>query len=529
MPMNILIADAIAPAAVALLRAEPDFRVIVSNAREYRAHLGEAEAVLIRSAVKMDKEAFAIAPRLRVVGRAGVGVDNVDCGEATARGVVVMNTPGGNAIAVAEHTLAFMLSLARSVPGASASTKAGKWEKKKFLGSEMSGKTLGIVGFGNVGREVAQRAKPFGMEIVAHDPYVSSDAAKDAGVELLSLDELYARADYISLHLALTPETRALIHAASIAKMKTGVRIVNCARGELIDGRALDDALASGKVAGAALDVFETEPPTASPLLERENVVATPHIGGSTAEAQEKVGLRIARQVRDFLKDGVVLSAVNMPSVSAEQHGKLAPFLALAERLGSFAAQTAQGRPVRLKITYSGDFAETDSKLIRNAALSGVLNRFLSQKANLINAAQVARERAFGVSEVRRGRTHFSDSIALSLKTEEGSRAVEGTVFPDGSPRLLSIDGIYVETRLGGHLVYVTNEDVPGVIGRVGTILGDNGINIADFSLGRGKAPQDGSAANAVAVVLTDQRPPAAVLEQLYATRAVTFAKAIEL
>ncbi len=527
--MTILIADAIAPAAADVLKAEPEFHVIVSNAREYRKHLAGAEAVLIRSAVKMTKREFALAPKLRVVGRAGVGVDNVDCDEATARGVVVMNTPGGNAVAVAEHTLAFMLSLARSVPGASASTKAGKWEKRKFVGSEVAGKTLGIVGFGNVGREVARRAKPFGMEIVAHDPYVSSDAAQDAGVELLELDELYARADYITLHLALTPETRALVNAASIAKMKDGVRIVNCARGELIDSRALNDALSAGKVAGAALDVFEKEPPGASPLLAQENVVATPHIGGSTAEAQEKIGIRIAKQVRDFLKHGVVLSAVNMPSVSAEQYGKLAPFLALAERLGSFAAQTAQGRPVRLKITYSGNFGESDSALIRNAALSGVLNRFLSQKANLINAAQIARERALGVTEVRRGRTHFSDSIALSLKTEEGGRAVEGTVFPDGSPRLLSIDGIYVETRLGGHLVYVTNKDVPGVIGRVGTILGDNGINIADFSLGRGKPPEAGKAANAVAVVLTDQPLPAAVLEQLYATRAVTFAKAIEL
>ena len=527
--MNILIADAIAPAAVDALKAEPEFNVIVSNANEYRKHLADAEAVLIRSAVKMTGDEFALAPKLRVVGRAGVGVDNVDCAAATARGVVVMNTPGGNAVAVAEHTLAFILSLARSVPGASASTKAGKWEKQKFLGNELAGKTLGIVGFGNVGRQVARRAKPFGMEIVAHDPYVSSDAAKDADVELLDIDKLYARADYITLHLALKPETRKLVRAESIAKMKDGVRIVNCARGELIDSQALNDALASGKVAGAALDVFETEPPDGSPLLARENVVATPHIGGSTAETQEKVGIRIAKQVRDFLKDGVVLSAVNMPSISAEQYGKLKPFLELAERLGSFAAQTTQGRPVRLKITYSGNFGESDSALIRNAALSGVLNRFLSQKANLINAAQIAQERAFGVTDVRRGRTHFSDSIALSLKTEEGARTVEGTVFPDGSPRLLSTDGIYVETRLDGHLVYVTNEDVPGVIGRVGTILGDNGINIADFALGRGEAPETGKAANAVAVVLTDQPLPAAVLEQLYATRAVTFAKAIEL
>lgn len=527
--MNILIADAIAPAAIDVLKAEPEFNVVVSNAEQYREHLADAEAVLIRSAVRITKEVFDLAPKLRVIGRAGVGIDNVDCDEATARGVVVMNTPGGNAISVAEHTLAFILSLARSVPGASVSTKAGKWEKKKFLGNEVSGKTLGIVGFGNIGRQVARRAKPFGMEIIAHDPYISSDAVKDAGVELLSLDELYARADYITLHLSLTSETRAMINAESIAKMKDGVRIINCARGELIDSRALSDALLSGKAAGAALDVFETEPPSQSPLLDLENVVATPHIGGSTAEAQEKVGIRIARQVRDFLKNGVVLSAVNMPSINAEQYGKLAPFLILSERLGSFVAQTAHGRPVRLKITYSGDFDETHSALIRNAALSGVLNRFLSQKANLINALQVARERAFGISEVRRGRTHFSDSLTLALETEDGTHTVEGAIFPDSSPRLLSIDGIYVETRLGGYLLYVTNKDVPGVIGRVGTILGGNGINIADFSLGRGESSGDNRAANAVAVVRTDRPLPDDVLQQLYETRAVTLAKTIEL
>ncbi len=527
--MNVLIADAIAPAAIEVLQAEPDFNVIVSNAADYKQHLADAEAILIRSAVKITKDVFEIAPKLRVIGRAGVGVDNVDCEEATARGVVVMNTPGGNAISVAEHTLAFILSLARSVTSANASTKSGKWEKKKFLGNEVLGKTLGIVGLGNIGRQVAQRAKPFGMEIIAYDPFVSSDAAKDAGVALLGLDELYARADYITLHLSLTAETRAMVNAESIEKMKDGVRIINCARGKLIDGLALNSALLSGKVAGAALDVFEIEPPSNSPLLGHENVVATPHIGGSTAEAQEKVGIRIAQQVRDYLKDGVVMSAVNMPSISAEQYGKLAPFLTLAERLGSFAAQTVQGRPVRLKITYSGNFGETNSALIRNAALSGVLNRFLSQKANLINAAQIAQERAFGISEVRRGRAHFSDSIALALETEDVTRTVEGTVFPDGTPRLLSIDGIYVETSLAGHLVYVTNEDVPGVIGRIGTILGENGINIADFSLGRGEVPGDGNAANAVAVVLTDQPLPASVLDQLYKMYAVTFAKAIDL
>ncbi|MEZ5366702.1 MAG: hydroxyacid dehydrogenase, partial [Bryobacterales bacterium] len=317
--MNVLIADAVSPAAVDVLKAAPGLNVIVSNKDEFRNHLADAEAILVRSAVKVTPDVFAAAPKLKVVGRAGVGVDNVDIVEATNRGVVVMNTPGGNAIAVAEHSLGFMLALARSIHLASASTKAGKWEKKKFLGNELQDKTLGIVGLGNIGQQVARRARPFGMKIVAYDPFVSADLAKDRGIEMVTLDELYAQADYISLHVALTDETRGMINSDTIAKMKDGVRIVNCARGELVDSNDLDKALESGKVAGAALDVFETEPPGESPLFRHANVIATPHIGGSTEEAQENVGIKIAQQVRDYLIDGVVMNAVNMPSVSAEQ------------------------------------------------------------------------------------------------------------------------------------------------------------------------------------------------------------------
>ncbi len=527
--MKILVTDSIDASAIGILRAEESFDVIASNSKEYRAHLAQADALIVRSSVQVTKDVLHQAPQLKVVGRAGVGVDNIDCDEATKRGIVVMNTPGGNATSVAEHTLALMLSLARAVPAANDSTKAGRWERKRFQGNELFGKTLGIIGLGSIGRQVAQRAKPFGMDVVAYDPFVSSDAAKDSGVELVELDSLYARADYISLHLSLTSETEGIINATSIARMKDGVRIVNCARGELIDSVSLDAAIAAGKVGGAALDVYEREPPTGLPLLDHEEVVATPHIGGSTAEAQAKVGIDIAVQVRDFLKSGVAVNAVNMPPVSAEQYGKLAPFLKLAERLGSFVAQTSKGRPVRIKITYSGDFGETATTMIRNAALSGVLNCFLSQKANLINAAQIARERAIGVSEVRRGRAHFSDSLKLGLKTEDIDRTVEGTVFPDGSPRLLSIDGIYVEALLSGSLLYVTNKDVPGVIGRLGTVLGDSGINIADFALGRGEQDSPGEPAWAVALVRTDEPLPAAVLDRLYRMQAVMYAKAIEL
>ncbi len=527
--MKVLVADAIDPAALSLLRSDKSLRVVVSNPEEFRSELDEAEALIVRSGVKVTEEVLNEAPHLKVIGRAGIGVDNIDCDAATDRGIVVMNTPGGNATSVAEHTLALILSLARGVPSASASTKAGNWERKRFQGNEVHGKILGIIGLGSIGRQVAERAKPFGMEVVAYDPFVSSDAAKDCGVELIELEPLFSRADYISLHLSLTPETAGIINSDTIAKMKDGVRIINCARGELIDGNALSRAIATGKVAGAALDVYDREPPVDSPLLEHDQVVATPHIGGSTAEAQAKVGIDIAEQVRDYLKSGVVVNAVNTPSVSAEQYRRLAPYLQLAERLGSFVAQTSIGRPVRAKITYSGEFGESDAMMIRNAALSGVLNCFLSQKANLVNASQIARDRALGVSEVRRGRTHFSDSVKLGLKTEDVERTVEGAVFPDGSPRLISVDGIYVESYLGGSLLYVTNKDVPGVVGRLGTVLGDSGINISNFALGRGERESDSEPARAVALVQTDQPLPASVLDRLYRMQAVTFAKAIDL
>ena len=527
--MKILVADSVAAGAIKLLQAEDRLEVIVSNPEEYAPHLPAADALIVRSSVKVTKEVMARAASLKVIGRAGVGVDNIDCDEATKRGIVVMNTPGGNSTSVAEHTLALILSLARSVPSANASLKAGRWERKKFQGNEVFGKTLGIIGLGSIGRQVAHRAKPFGMEVIAYDPFVSSDAARDCGVELLELDPLLGRADYISLHLSLRPETAGIINAETIAKMKDGARVINCARGELVDTSSLEAAILSGKVGGAALDVYEHEPPGDSPFLTHANVVATPHIGGSTEEAQEKVGIDIAVQVRDFLLSGVVVNAVNTPSVSAEQYGRIAPYLRLAERIGSFVAQTTIGRPVRVKITYSGDFGETDQTMMRNAALSGMLNCFLSQKANLVNASQVAKARAIGVSEVRRGRTHFSDSIKLALKTEEMERTLEGTVFPDGSPRVVSIDGIYVEALLAGSLLYVTNKDVPGVIGLVGTVLGESGINISDFALGRGDREADGEPVQAVAVVHTDEPLPASVLERLYRVQAVTYAKAIDL
>ena len=528
--MKVLITDTISPGALFVLEAEDAWDIIVSNPTDFTAHLADTDAIVCRSATKITRAVLDQAPKLRAIGRAGTGVDNVDIDAATAKGVVVMNTPGGNAISVAEHTLALMFALARMIAQANESTKAGNWEKKKFMGTELNGKTLGIIGLGNIGMQVARRARPLGMNLIAHDPFVSRELAKDRGVELLTLDELFAKSDYITLHLSATPETHHLLDGGAFAKMKDGVRLVNCARGELVDPDALEAALTSGKVAGAALDVFAQEPPTSSPLLRHDNVIATPHIGGSTEEAQETVGVRIAEQVRDYLNSGVVTNAVNMPSISAEQYGKLRPYLDLASRLGSFVAQIATSRPRRVDITYSGNALKENTSLIRNAALAGILNRFLSQKANLINAAQVASERGLGISENHRSRTEGAGSLSLVLETEQGQRTVQGAVFADHSPRLINVDGIYVETPLAGHMVFLKNVDVPGVIGRLGTILGDNQINIADFSLGRREnqhAPEH--PAEAVAVIRIDAALPKNVLDQLLKVEAVNFAHPVEL
>ncbi len=529
--MNILVAEPLSGAALKLLRSEHGWQVIESDPKGFLAHLGSADALIVRGAVKVTGALLGQAPKLRVVGRAGVGTDNIDLPAATERGVLVMNTPGGNAASVAEHTLALMLAMARSIPQASASTRAGRWEKKKFLGTELRGKTLGVIGLGSIGVEVVKRARPFGMKIVAHDPFVSPQIAEDEGVELVSLAELYRRSDYISLHASLTAQTAGLLNGEAFAQMKEGVRIVNCSRGELIVEEALEAAIAAGRVGGAALDVFNSEPPPPNmPLLAREQVVATPHIAGSTEEAQEIVGVRIAEQVREFLKNGVVINGVNVPAVSAEEYRRLRPYVQLATRLGRFVAQIAEGNPRAARVAYSGKLADSNTNLLRNAALAGMLNRFLSEGVNLVNAAQIAARRGWRIDEVRGARLQSADSIAVSLATDAGESSVEGTVLMDVSPRLLSVDGIYVEAPLEGHLVFMKNQDVPGVIGRVGTILGENRINIANFSLGRREnraAP--GEPAEAVAVVHIDEPIPERVLELLRAAPAVKFACAVEL
>ena len=527
--MTVLVAEPLAEAAVALLRSQPGWNVVVSSPKEYAHHLAEADALIVRSAVQVNQPVLDKAPKLRVIGRAGVGVDNVNLEAATAAGVLVMNTPGGNAISVAEHTLALMLAMARHVSPATVSTTGGKWEKKKFMGSELRGKSLGIIGLGSIGREVVKRARAFEMRVIAHDPYVTSQIAKDLGLQLVDLATLYAQSDYLTLHVALTPETDRMLSHDAFAQMKTGVRIVNCARGELIDEEALRQALDSGKVASAALDVFPVEPPPPGYALFADNkVLATPHIGGSTEEAQEIVGVRIAEQVVEYLKNGVALNAVNMPALSPEQYRALGPYINMAERLGNFAAHVAAGHPRTVRLAYFGRIAENNTTLLRNAGLAGLLKRSVSERANLVNAMQIAVQRGWTLAESHEARSGHTDSIRLELETDSGVTVVEGAVLL-GKPRLIQVDGIYCEAPLSGHLVFMKNQDVPGVIGHVGTVLGRNNINIANFSLGRRDVPlSPGEPLEALAVVSADTLVPETVLQQLCENPAVKLARAVE-
>jgi D-3-phosphoglycerate dehydrogenase / 2-oxoglutarate reductase len=527
--MNILIAEPLAPAGVELLQAQAGWNVIVSNPKEYAQYLGDADALIVRSAVKVTTEVLEKAPALRVIGRAGVGVDNVDLDAATKAGVLVMNTPGGNSVAVAEHAMALMLALARHIPQADASTRSGKWEKKKLMGNELRGKKLGVIGLGSIGREVVKRARGFDMKIAAHDPYVNPKFAQDLEIELLPIEKLFAEADYISLHLASTPETKGFLSKAAFEQMKPGVRIINCARGELMDEAALLQALESGKVAGVATDVFSVEPPPAGfPLFSLPNVVATPHIGASTEEAQEIVGVRIAEQIAEYLKSGVAINAVNMPAVTPDQYKTLNPYVTLAERLGVFAAHVATGNPKRLKIVYSGKIFAMGSGLLRNAGLAGALSRSTSNKANVVNAMQIAEQRGWDVTEQKDQYYGPIDSLRLELETESGVTTAEGIVIL-GQPRLMQVDGIFCEAALEGSMLFMKNRDIPGVIGHVGTVLGKNSINIANFSLGRREAPlAPGEPLEAVAVVSTDGLVPEPVLNQLRDNPAVMFARALQ-
>lgn len=524
--MKILIADSISGHAVDILNAQKSWDVVFLPKKagaKVEEEIQDADALVVRSATKVTAELLEKATRLRVIGRAGVGVDNVDLEAATDKGVVVMNTPGGNAASVAEHTLALMLALARRIPQADGSMKQGKWDKKKLEGMELRGKTLGLIGLGQIGSSVARLAKAFEMQVTAYDPYVSSLRAAELGVQLAPLEGVLKSADFISLHTSATPETRHLINARTLALAQPGVRIVNCARGDLINEADLLAGIECGLVAGAALDVFETEPPKESKLVAHPNVIATPHIAGSTEEAQEIVGIRIAEQVRDFLLTGVARSAVNLPAVSPEEFKKLEPYIQLGEKLGAFLAQIAGERIREVKISYDGGLAELNTHLVRNAVLKGILTPALSRQINLINAGALAEQRGVEVSELRSARrATFSNSLGIALHTEGGPASGLGMVGHQGALRILGLNDIDIEAPLRGIILFIRNQDVPGVIGRVGTILGNNKINIATFALGRSTQTQQ-----AIGLVNVDSRMPDAVLEEVRAIPAVSMAKVV--
>ncbi len=547
--MKIVLAEKVSPATLAILNQEPGWTCLtadqIKGPESLQQALADADALIVRSAVQADAALLEHAPKLRVIGRAGVGVDNIDTAAATKRGIVVMNTPGANAVAVAELTLGLMISMARQIPKANASLHAGVWDKKSLQGSELRGKTLGIVGLGRIGLEVARRAAAFGMELIAYDPFLAPIIARENGVILTSLDQVFNSADYLTLHVGLTSQTEGMINATSIAIMKPGVRIVNCARGELIVDAALADALKSGKVAGAALDVFHKEPLKDSLYFNLPNVLLSPHIAGATDEAQEAIGIQLAMQVRDYLKLGVVQNAVNLPSLSHEEYLELAPYIEMAGRLGQFLSHAAEGHLESLAITYTGRIAQGKTELIRNAAIAGIFSRTESaDSVNRINAAAIAQERGIRIQEDKKEFVTGGSGSVLKLTLHSSGpdgkgfdTAASATVLHGTSPRLLTYDGIDIEAPLQGTLVAIRNHDVPGVVGRIGTLLGEHGINIANFALGRSqdarstrsqRVPQ-GQAIAVVQVDVPDAQTLAPAIAALTAVEAIATVRIIEL
>ncbi len=521
-----LISDALSPAAVAIFNErgiDTDFEPALGKDKNMLAAvIGDFDGLAVRSATKVTAKLLEHATRLKVIGRAGIGIDNIDISAATAKGVIVMNSPFGNSITTAEHALAMMFALARQIPKADLSTQSGKWEKDRFMGVEITGKVLGIIGCGNIGSIVAGRAIGLKMQVIAYDPYLSAKHAFDLGVEKVALETLLARADFITLHTPLTAQTKNILSAENLAKTKKGVRIINCARGGLIDELALRAHLDSGHVAGAALDVFATEPATQAPPFGHPNVVCTPHLGASTSEAQEKVALQIAEQMSDYLLRGAVANAVNFPSITAEEAPKLNPFIALASHLGSFAGQIVNSGIERIAITYEGGAAELKTKALTAAAIAGLLRPFLSD-VNIVSAPGVAKERGMAIDEITRAaEADYESLMTLSIKTQECERTISGTVFHDGKPRIVSINGIEVDALIAPAMIYVSNEDKPGFIGRFASLLGDAGVNIATFALGR-----NFRGGSAIALVEVDGPVPDNLLEQVEKLPGVKEAKAL--
>jgi len=490
---------------------------------ELKACIGEYDGLAIRSATKATREILEAATNLKVVGRAGIGVDNVDIPAATQNGVVVMNTPFGNSITTAEHAISMMLAVAREIPQANATTHQGKWEKSRFMGVELMGKTLGIIGCGNIGSVVADRAQGLKMKVIGYDPYLSPERAAKLGIEKVETDELFSRADFISLHTPLTDATRNIIDASAIAKMKDGVRIINCARGGLVVEEDLKVALDSGKVAGAALDVFSSEPATENILFDNERLIATPHLGAATTEAQEKVAGQVAEQIADYLLSGAVTNALNMASVSAEEAPKLKPYMKLAEQLGSFAGQATKTAYVEITVEYDGLVAGLNTRPLTAVILQGLLSP-LMEGVNMVSAPVIARERNIDVSEITRDTAGaYQTLIKVTVTTETQTRTISGTLFNGKDPRIVEIKGIPIDAQLGPNMLFITNHDKPGLIGALGTTLGDAGVNIATFNLGR--AEEGG---NAIALIEIDGAPSQKLIDQICALDHVVMVKAMQ-
>ncbi|MGA9412964.1 MAG: phosphoglycerate dehydrogenase [Roseobacter sp.] len=517
MAPKVLISDKLSPAAVQIFKdrgIDVDFQPDVGKDKDkLAAIIGDYDGLAIRSATKVTEKIIAAAANLKVIGRAGIGTDNIDKEAASKKGIIVMNTPYGNMITTAEHAIAMMFAVARQIPEASASTHAGKWEKSKFMGVELTGKTLGVIGAGNIGGIVCDRARGLKMKVVAYDPFLGEEKAKKMGVEKVELDELLKRADFITLHVPFTDQTANILSAEAIAKMKPGVRIINCARGGLVDEEALAQALKSGHVAGAAFDVFKEEPATENPLFNLPNVVCTPHLGAATTEAQENVALQVAEQMSDYLLTGAVSNALNMPSVTAEEAKVMGPWLKLSGHLGAFIGQMTDEPIKAINILYDGSVADMNLRALNCGVIAGIMKK-ANPDVNMVSAPVIAQERGIKISTTNQDKSGVFDGyIKVTVVTDKRERSIAGTVFSDGKPRFIQIKGIQIDAEVGAHMLYTTNTDTPGIIGTLGQTMGENGVNIANFTLGRAEAKGE-----AIALLYVDEQVPAPVIKKLEAT-----------
>lgn len=514
MAPKVLISDSLSEAAVQIFRdrgIDVDFQPQLGKDKDKLAEIiSNYDGLAIRSATKVTEKILAAAPNLKVIGRAGIGTDNIDKEAASKQGVIVMNTPFGNMITTAEHAIAMMFAVARQIPEASASTHAGKWEKSKFMGVELTGKTLGVIGAGNIGGIVCDRARGLKMKVVAYDPFLGEEKAEEMGVEKVELDDLLKRADFITLHVPFTDQTANILGRENLAKTKPGVRIINCARGGLVDEEALAELLKSGHVAGAAFDVFAEEPATENPLFGLPNVVCTPHLGAATTEAQENVALQVAEQMSDYLLTGAVTNALNMPSVTAEEAKVMGPWVKLAGHLGAFIGQMTDEPIKAINILYDGSVAKMNLKALNCGVVAGIMKR-ANPDVNMVSAPVVAREKGIQISTTNQDKSGVFDGyVKVTVVTEKRERSIAGTVFSDGKPRFIQIKGITIDAEIGEHMLYTTNEDVPGIIGTLGQTMGENGVNIANFTLGRSAAKGE-----AIALLYVDDQVPEPVIGKL--------------